>query len=67
MSNALKHKELKQLKDMLADDNRYLNRELMQLSGDRIIGQEAGLKWVMEQVAQVAPGKNPVLLLGETG
>ncbi len=67
MSNALKHKELKQLKDMLADDNRYLNRELMQLSGDRIIGREAGLKWVMEQVAQVAPGASPVLLLGETG
>ncbi|MCP4117059.1 MAG: sigma-54-dependent Fis family transcriptional regulator [Desulfobacteraceae bacterium] len=67
MSNALKHTELMQLKDMLADDNRYLNRELMQLSGDRIIGEKAGLKWVMEQVAQVAPGESPVLLLGETG
>lgn len=67
MSNALKHRELMQLKDMLADDNRYLNRELMQLSGDHIIGQDGGLKWVMEQVAQVAPGESPVLLLGETG
>ena len=67
MSNALKHNELKQLKDMLADDNRYLNRELMQLSGDGIIGEKAGLKGVMEQVALVAPGESPVLLLGETG
>jgi transcriptional regulator with GAF, ATPase, and Fis domain len=66
-SNALRHRELFKLKDMLIDDNRYLHRELMQLSGDEIIGADSGLKWVMEMVRRVAPTNTPVLLSGETG
>ena len=66
-SNTLKHEEVLRLKDLLADDNRYLHRELLRLSGDEIIGGEFGLKRVMEMVRQVAPLNSPVLLLGETG
>ena len=66
-SNALKHQEVLKLKDLLADDNRYLHRELLHLSGDEIIGADFGLKKVMEMVRQVAPLNSPVLLLGETG
>jgi transcriptional regulator with GAF, ATPase, and Fis domain len=55
------------LKDLLADDNRYLHRELRRLSGDEIIGADFGLKTVMEMVRQVASLASPVLLLGETG
>jgi transcriptional regulator with GAF, ATPase, and Fis domain len=55
------------LKDMLADDNRYLFSELRSASGDEIIGSDFGLKAVMEMVKQVAPLDSPVLLLGETG
>lgn len=67
LSNALKHRELKRLKEMLADDNRYLNRQLYQLTGDEIIGQHFGLREVMEMVKQVAPLSSQVLLFGETG
>ncbi|MDY6986439.1 MAG: sigma 54-interacting transcriptional regulator [Thermodesulfobacteriota bacterium] len=67
MVNAMKHQEVLKLKDMLADDNRYLQRELRQLSGAEIVGADFGLKGVMELVRQVAPLDSPVLLLGETG
>ncbi len=67
LSNTLEHQEILNLKNLLADDNRYLHRELLHLSGDQIIGAEFGLKETMEMVRQVAPLGSPVLLLGETG
>ncbi|MFH1138955.1 MAG: sigma 54-interacting transcriptional regulator [Pseudomonadota bacterium] len=67
MSNALKHQEVHKLKDMLADDNLYLQRELRELSGADIIGADFGLREIMEMVRQAAPLDSPVLLLGETG
>ena len=38
MSNALKHREVLKLKDLLADDNRFLQDELRRKSGDEIVG-----------------------------
>ncbi|KAA3657008.1 MAG: AAA family ATPase [Calditrichaeota bacterium] len=67
MSNTLEHREVIKLKDLLADDNRYLHGELRRLTGDEIIGASFGLKDVMYQVRQVAALDSPVLLLGETG
>ena len=67
LSNALKHRELLRLKEQLADDNRFLNRQLYHLAGDEVIGQQFGLRDVMEMVRQVAPLSSRVLLLGETG
>jgi transcriptional regulator with GAF, ATPase, and Fis domain len=67
MSNALKHSEITKLKDLLADDNRYLQGELRRMHGDKIIGADFGLKEVMFKVQQVAQMNSPVLLLGETG
>ena len=67
LSNTLRHQEVLELKDLLADDNRYLQDELRRLSGEEIVGAEFGLKGVMEMVRQVAPLSSPVLLLGETG
>ncbi|VVS91762.1 sigma-54 interaction domain-containing protein [Desulfoluna spongiiphila] len=66
-SNTLKHREVVRLTEMLADDNRYLTRELHHLAGDKIIGSRQGLKHVTEMVRQVAPLSSQVLLLGETG
>src|SRR5512136_3395663 len=63
----LRHQEVSRLKDMLADDNRYLFSELRLVSGEEIIGSDFGLKTVMDMVQQVAPLDSPVLLLGETG
>jgi transcriptional regulator with GAF, ATPase, and Fis domain len=67
MANALKHRQVLKLNDLLADDNRYLHGELHRRSGDEIIGAEYGLKQVMHKVQQVASLDSPVLLLGETG
>ncbi len=67
LSNAISHREVLKLNDLLADDNRYLHSELRKLSGEEIIGANFGLKAVMESVNQVAALDSPVLLLGETG
>ena len=66
-ANALRHREVLRLKDLLTDDNRYLHGELRRISGDEIIGANFGLKNVMYKVQQVASLDSPVLLLGETG
>jgi transcriptional regulator with GAF, ATPase, and Fis domain len=67
LANTLKHQEVLRLKDLLVDDNQYLNRQLHHISGDEIIGSKFGLKYVMEMVQQIAPQSSQVLLLGETG
>ncbi len=67
LANTLQHQEVLRLKDMLADDNQYLSRQLHRISGDEIIGSEFGLKYVMDMVRQIAPQQSQVLLLGETG
>jgi len=67
ISNILQYQEILKLKDMLADDNRYLHQQMQQMAGDTIIGADFGLKGVMEMVRHVAPLNSPVLLIGETG
>lgn len=67
LSNFLRHQEVVELKNILADDNRFLHKELRSISGEEIIGQDFGLRSVMDMVRQVAPLDSPVLLLGETG
>ena len=67
MANALRHRRVLRLKDMLTDDNKYLYRELLGRSGGDIVGTDSGLRGVMDMVGQVAPLNSPVLLLGETG
>ncbi|MFC1693006.1 sigma 54-interacting transcriptional regulator [Candidatus Latescibacterota bacterium] len=67
LSNTLIHREVINLKELLADDNRYLHGELRRLTGDEIIGADFGLKEVLFKARQVAALDSPVLLLGETG
>jgi transcriptional regulator with GAF, ATPase, and Fis domain len=67
MSNERRHRETLKLKDLLADDNRFLHRELGRISGETIVGANFGLKEVMHKVRQVASLDSPVLLMGETG
>ncbi|MBU2551418.1 MAG: sigma-54 dependent transcriptional regulator [Proteobacteria bacterium] len=67
ISNILQHQEIQRFRDMLADDNRYLRREMLNISGDTVIGANFGLKDTMEMVGRVAPLDSPVLLIGETG
>jgi len=65
--NYIRYRELVRLKDILTDDNKYLQDELRQQAGEDIVGANFGLKQVMEMVRQVSPLASPVLLLGETG
>jgi formate hydrogenlyase transcriptional activator len=67
MSNTMQHQEVVRLKDLLADDYRYLQREMLRISGDEIVGADFGLREVMHKVRHVAPTESPVLLMGETG
>jgi len=66
LANSRRLREVVDLKDMLADDNRYLRDELRKNSVE-IVGADFGLKDVMENVRKVAPLTSPVLLVGETG
>lgn len=67
LANALAHEAVVKYRDVLLDDNRFLNRELLGQAVDDIIGGNSGLRNVMEMVRQVAPLNNTVLLMGETG
>lgn len=67
LANYQRYREVTRLKDLLADDKRYLQNELRKSRGERLIGVDLGLKEVMENVRRVAPLMSPVLLTGETG
>ncbi len=67
LTNSRRFSQLLELKESLADDNRYLQEEMRRLAGKDIIGAEGGLKQVLGLVRRVAPLESPVLLLGETG
>jgi transcriptional regulator with GAF, ATPase, and Fis domain len=67
MTNTLKHEHVVRLRDRLADDNRYLNQEILRIAGGQIVGTDFGLRDVMHNVEQVAPTDSVVLLTGETG
>ena len=67
LSNHLRHREILQLKDLLVEDNRYLQQQLDGTRPAAIVGGDFGLKGVMETVRHVAPQRTTVLLLGETG
>jgi transcriptional regulator with GAF, ATPase, and Fis domain len=67
LSNALRYDELNQLKEIMADDIKYLQGRLERFTPGDVVGEEFGLKKVMEMVHEVAPLDSPVLLQGETG
>ena len=67
LTNSLRYRKANHLKNLLADDKRYLEKELLQNIGADIIGADNGLKGIMESVRQVAPTDSPVFLQGETG
>lgn len=67
MANARKYIELTRLKEELMEENRVLKLGLEQDHDRPLIGRDKGLKNVYEMMTLVAPLKNPVLILGETG
>jgi transcriptional regulator with GAF, ATPase, and Fis domain len=67
MANFLEHLEVSRLKEALAEDVRFLRRELRSGAGEEIVGADFGLRPVLDMVGKVAPLASPVLILGETG
>jgi transcriptional regulator with GAF, ATPase, and Fis domain len=67
LANSQRYRELKELKDLIADDKLYFQEELRNAAGEQIIGADFGLREVMHAVRHVARLQSPVLLLGETG
>jgi len=67
LSNSLQYREVQKYRELLEDDNQYLQKELRRVWGDTVIGAEFGLKETMNMIHRVAPTDSPVLLLGPTG
>jgi len=67
ITRMLQHQEILELRDKLADENLFLHSQLLEISDNTIIGEEGGLKTVMETIRQIAPLNSPILLMGETG
>jgi transcriptional regulator with GAF, ATPase, and Fis domain len=67
LTNSLRYRKAQKLQHILLEDKEFLQAELFQLTGQKIVGTDYGLQGVMEAVSQVARLNSPVLLLGETG
>ncbi len=68
IENALAYEEISRLKDKLNEEKLYLEEEFRSEMGfERIIGNSAAIKHVLQMVETVAPSDSTVLLLGETG
>ncbi len=65
--NALHHLKILKAREDLEAENEILKQELAPLPGDTLVGEENGLKEVMEKIRQVAKTDTSVLLTGETG
>jgi len=68
IENSLAYREVSELKERLAQENRYLEQEIRSdIEFGQIVGNSPALKHVLHLVETVAPTDSTVLLLGETG
>ncbi|MDB5310102.1 MAG: hypothetical protein JWO38_4304, partial [Gemmataceae bacterium] len=68
VENAFAFAEIEELKNKLAAEKTYLEDEIRTEHGfAEIIGNNSGLRAVLDQVEIVAPADTTVLILGETG
>ncbi len=67
LTNALRHRRIRELVELVQDDNRYFRDQLHRVRGVDIIGADFGLKPVMQIVRRVAALDSSVLITGETG
>ncbi|MDX1382407.1 MAG: sigma 54-interacting transcriptional regulator [Thermoanaerobaculia bacterium] len=59
--------EIRGLNERLEAENVYLREELAPKAAEGMVGESAGLRGVLDQVARVAPTGTTVLVTGETG
>ncbi len=63
----MRFRDINRLKNIISDNARQMQNDLMQNTSDEVVGAEFGLKAVMGLVDHVAPENSSVLLQGETG
>lgn len=66
VNSFLRYRDLNELQNRLKGRGAFLEQETEQ-GRERIVGAEFGLRYVMDQVRQVAPMDSSVLIMGETG
>jgi formate hydrogenlyase transcriptional activator len=66
VENAISYREIKQLKERLASENRYLNSEISAPFGE-IVGESPALRRLLALIESVARTNTTVLIHGETG
>jgi transcriptional regulator with GAF, ATPase, and Fis domain len=68
ITNAEAFEKIEELNKRLADDNEYLNQELVEAAAfGEILGQSPSLKTVIRQIEMVASADANVLITGESG
>jgi PAS domain S-box-containing protein len=68
VSNAEVFRQIAELRDRLHQEKQYLEEEInLDNHFDEIVGESAGLKYVLKQIETVAPTTATVLIQGETG
>jgi transcriptional regulator with GAF, ATPase, and Fis domain len=68
VSNAEVFREIAELRDRLHQEKQYLEDEInLDNRFDEIVGESAGLRYVLKQIETVAPTTATVLIQGETG
>jgi len=68
MDNALAFRRMSELRDKLRQEKKYLEQEIsLEHHFEDIVGESAGLKYVLKQIETVAPTTATVLIQGETG
>lgn len=68
VNNAMAYRRIAELRDRLNQEKEYLEEEInLEHRFDDIVGESAGLRDVLRQIATVAPTDATVLIQGETG
>jgi PAS domain S-box-containing protein len=68
VSNAEVFRQIAELRERLQQEKQYLEEEInLENHFDEIVGESAGLKYVLKQIETVAPTTATVLIQGETG
>ena len=68
MDNAMAFRRIAELRDKLRQEKKYLEQEIsLEHHFEDIVGESAGLKYVLKQIETVAPTTATVLIQGETG
>ena len=65
--NAMSYYDQQAKIERLDDENRFLYKEIERIGGNKLIGDQTGLKEIFSTIDKLSRVDTPVLILGETG